>query len=258
MDKSTSNQEELDVRVSQLIQRVVESVDGSSQQRKVMDRLLKLIPNLTGIYGRTDPEAMNLALEGISIYRGNISGRNLRSFLKSSRLNPNQASPALVRKNFVRWFNRIVKNKIIDRHRKQSRLPLSLDEPLRQGEATTRGEVVPDIRTLGDLDSWSKREEKEKNTLKGYILERYIELDPDGKLQSSYPKDCPDCHCQFLLTEEYLKNEGVSVRSMAQKLGISEQTIYSHRKRKCLSLLREISQEIDRNLNEYVQRLLGE
>jgi hypothetical protein len=258
MVKSTSNQEELDTLIHQLIQQVVKSADGSQQQRDAMSKLVSLIPNLTGIYGRTYPEAMNLALEGISIYQGNISGRNLRSFQQKFSVDINNATPIVVRKSFVNWFNRIVSNKINDQHRKKSKLPLSLDTPIKPGEQTTRGEVVPDIWTLGDLDSWCKREEKEKRRLKGYILERYIELDPDGKLQSSYPGNCPDCNCQLLLREEYLKDEGETVRTIAHKLGISEQTIYSHRRRQCLSLLRKIAQEIDSRFDEYAQRLLGE
>ncbi len=258
MVKSTSNQEELDTLIHQVIQQVVESTDGSQQQREAMSKLVSLIPDLTGIYGRTYPEAMNLALEGIAIYQGNISGRNLRSFQQKFSADINNAAPMVVRKNFVNWFNRIIKNKIIDQHRKKSKLPLSLDAPIKPGEEITRAEVVPDIRTLGDLDSWCKREDKEKIRLKGYILERYIELDPDGKLQSSYPSNCPDCNCQLLLREEYLKDKGETVQSMAHKFGISNQTIYSHRRRSCLALLREIVREIDSSFDEYARRLLGE
>ncbi|MBO1346278.1 MAG: hypothetical protein EBE86_002225 [Hormoscilla sp. GUM202] len=58
------------------------------------------------------PDALNWALEGVSVYRGNVSGQNIRRFLKNFELDLDNHGPAVVRQGFVKWFNGILRNQI--------------------------------------------------------------------------------------------------------------------------------------------------
>jgi hypothetical protein len=61
-----------DEKLLEFIKEVLECVDGSSEQQKAMQQLLRLIPNLKGIYKHSDPiidyqTAFNMSLESISM-----------------------------------------------------------------------------------------------------------------------------------------------------------------------------------------------
>lgn len=288
---NSPNLEEQDTLLHQLIQQVVEYTDGSPEQTKVMDRLLRLIPNLTGIYRRRDYlEALNLALEdisAISLYQGSVSGRKLRSFVRDFRGNINNAEPGIVRKNFVTWFNRIVNSKVIDIQRQQQRqqlkAPLSLDNAIKQDEGkTTFGEILPDSRTLGDIESLLERKQQPKKQRKALILELYIEKDPEGKLRGCYYKDKSgkeyrECNCQLLFQELCLTNPGTEVTlregneeitrpaekqtrvaDIARNFGIPYISISSRLLPRCQKLIKQILQEIEDNFDDYIKRLIGE
>lgn len=280
--------EEQDALLKQLIQQVVENNDGSPEQSQALDGLLRLIPSLTGIYRHSNyPEAWNLALEGISIYQESVSGHNFCSFVNKFnarfRQNINDVNPAIVRKNYVTWFNKIVNYKVCDLQRQQRNPPLSLDRPIKQDEGnTTFGEILPDSRTLGGLESLIEGKQQQKKQRKALILELYIEQDPEGKLQNCYYKDKSnnefrECNCQLLFKELCLTNpsekvtirEGeeeityspekrVRVADIAQKFGIPYISISSRLLPRCQKLIRDISQEIENNFDKYVKRLIGE
>jgi hypothetical protein len=167
LEKSTSSlvkmsTENQDVQFYQLILGVIQSPDGSPEQRKFMNRLLQLIPNLRGIYKHYDScinyqEPLNLALTSISIYNGNISGYHFRKLIYSRKLDINIHSPYIFRQKFITWFNRILKNKITDIYRRQSNQPLSLDLD-NQG---SKGESTRE--TLSGIDKIIREEQEKVN-----------------------------------------------------------------------------------------------
>ncbi len=275
---NSPNLEEQDTLLHQLIQQVVDYTDGSPEQREAINRLLRLIPNLPGIYRRRNfSEAWNLTIEAISVYQGGVSGRNLRSFKENFRQrfkrDINDTAPKIVRKNFVYWFTRIFTNKIKDQLRQWRNQPLSLDEPL---------QLPPDLQTPSDLESFIKRKQQQKKQRKALILELYIEKDPEGKLRGCYYKDKSgkeyrECNCQLLFQELCLTNPGtevtlregneeitrpaekqIRVADIARNFGIPYISISSRLLPRCQKLIKQISQEIEDNFDDYIKRLTGE
>lgn len=260
-----------DEQLLQLIREVLEHPDASQQQRQAMDKLLKLIPKLSGIYRHSDQQinckdALNQALMGVSLYQGSVSGQNIRRFVQKRKLDINNAPAPLVQVAFLKWFNQILKNKITDQYRLLKKQPLSFDAPINSEEAkTTFAEKFDDPKTLGDLGAWSQRQEMETTRLKGYILELYIEQDPDGKLRNCYHKDssgneCRECNCQFLFQKLYLTPETeqkIRIPDIARQFNVAQATLYTRLLPKCRQILRQIQQEIETNLDKYASKFLG-
>jgi hypothetical protein len=236
---STENQ---DVQFYQLLVGVIKSADGSREQINFMNNLLKLIPNLKGIYKHYDScidyqEPLNLALTSISIYNGNISGYHFRKLIYSRQLDIDNDSPYIFRPKFIKWFNRILKNKITDIYRRQGNQPLflDLDNPGVQGK--------PLIETLSEIDKLVREEQEKVNVPIGRQLWNYIEEDSEGILRNCHPKNCSQAHCQELAKRLLFKNPPDKLTHIARDLNVNNQTLNSHWKRTCLPLLRSIAKQ---------------
>jgi hypothetical protein len=235
-----------DEEFAQLIREVLQNPDGSSQQQQAMERLLGQIPNLTGIYTHNDSvidylEALNRALIAVSIYQDNISNYNLHRFLQRFRLDIDNENPEVIRQNFVRWFNRILKNKIIDMYRQLPSQPLSLDTPINEQEGETNYLTQVPEQTLTGLDNLIVQEQKKTTQSIGRNLWQYIEEDPERKLQNCHPRNHPKANCQELAKRSLLKDPPDSLTGIATELNVNYQTLNSHNKRHCYPLLREIA-----------------
>lgn len=261
----------IDEQFCQGIREVLEKANGSPQQRQGMNKLLGLIPKLRGIYRHQDSridsqEVFNEALVGVSMDKETVTARHLRRFLQNFELDIDSTEAKVVRQNFVRWFNGILRNNINIQYNAIRTKELSSDAPLNQEGGETFLDTMSDSRRSGDLESFVERIQHEKTRRKGLLMELYIEQDPDRRLRGCYCKDKQgneyrDCNCQLLFQELYLRSETepkIPVSDIARRFGIHQQTVYSLLKRRCRKILREIEAEIENNFDDWAKRLQGE
>lgn len=237
----------MDEQLCQLMGEVLRHGDGSTEQRQAIDPLLKLIPTLPGIYRDSRWEyqdyqdALNRALEGVSVYQKKVSGHGIRQFVKKFELDLDKDEPEVVRQCFVRRFNRIIKIKIAEIYNEKGDY-LSLDYPIDDG-GTTLGDLLPD-RTLSGLDDMVEQEERAETQRIDEELRLYIEIDPEGRLRECHPDGYPQSNCQELAKRRLLKEPPDKWKDIAQELKTPYGTVTSHWHRKCEPLLQEIARSL--------------
>jgi hypothetical protein len=234
----------MDEQLRQLIQEVLSCENGTSEQRQAMNSLLRLIPQLPGIYRHPDQrinyqEAFNEALAGISLDKKIVSDRHLRNFVQKRNLDINNPNPKIVG-DFVKWFNKILKFKIYDIYRRLKIQPLSLNVSLPNENGETYIDRVR-AETFGGIDEVIKQEQEQTTQRIGQNLWQYIEEDPEGILRSCHPKNHPNANCQEIAKRLQLKEPPDKVSDISREFNVNYQTLDSHWKRKCLPLLREIA-----------------
>jgi hypothetical protein len=237
----------MDQQLRQLIQEVLACQNGSSEQRQAMNRLLNLIPQLPRIYKHLDtninyPEVFNQALMGISLDKGGVSDIPLRNFIQKRNLDINNTHQEII-VHFVRWFNKILNFKIIDAYRSLKNKPLSLDNSLSDENNGTYLDLV-ESETFTNIDDIIKKEQEQRIQRIGQNMWRYIEEDPEGKLQNCHPRNYPNANCQELARRLYLKEPPDKLASIAREINVSYQTLNSHFKRNCLEFFREIGKNL--------------
>ncbi|NES68317.1 MAG: hypothetical protein F6K24_25325, partial [Okeania sp. SIO2D1] len=79
-------------------------------------------------------------------------------------------------------------------------------------------------------------------------VRQYIETDPEEKLRSSHPKKHPECNCQVLAIQLNFTEPPKKISDICKEINISNQTVYSHWKRRCIPLLREIANQFGEEL----------
>jgi len=235
----------MDEELCQLMREVLRHGDGSTEQRQAIELLLKLIPRLQGIYrvSRGDyPDALNRALEGISVFRGNVCGHGIRQFVNKYHLDLENDEPAVVRQCFVRRFNRIIRIKIAEIYNEKEDV-LSLNVTIGDGD-TTLVDKQSDPNT-GDVIDKRIEEEDRTETQRFYReLRRYLEKDPENKLRQCHPRGYPQSNCQELVKRRLLKKPPDKWEDIAQELKTPYGTVTSHWHRRCKPLLREIALEL--------------
>lgn len=258
----------LDERSHKLILQLLQSSCDGSEYNQGMEQLLGIIPRLPGLRKDSHPdylEAVNKTL--IEVKR---KFPDFQRFARKKQVNLALASATEVRECFVWWVNQFLRFDVLDLYRKrQQPLPISLDAPMSGDDERTLGDKLSNEGfkppTWDGLEDFIQRSEQEQIRRKGEALERYIEADPEGLLQSCYCNDNPDCNCQNIAKLAYLANRGgeitvqqgqrriviepaeqlVSVRAFAKSVGINEQAIHSHWKRHCRKILRSFLQEFE-------------
>ena len=208
-----------------LITQICQSENPSSERQKALNRLLILIQQLPGLYRSSHqnyPEAFNRTLEWAS--------KNIQKF------NPR---PPSWEKSFVIWINGYLKWRVRDLYTSENKYE-SIDKPISndEGQSTTLGEKLP-ANTLSLLEIKIAELQQAKRERQGLAVQEYIKTDPEEKLKTSYPRQYPECNCHVLAIRLLLEEQKIS--NISQEVNISNQTLYSHWKRKCLPLLQEIS-----------------
>lgn len=230
----------MDEQLKKLITEVCCYPDPSPERQKALNKLLMVIQQLPGIYqsGHQDYlEALNQTWEWVS--------RKVCEFEVRSRSDSEGVSPSF-QQSLVIWINGYLKWRIKDLYTPDSKYTISLDRPIRnyEGDETTLLNILPDRQspsiTLDLLDlKIAQIQEVERQCL-GDRIRQYIEQDEEGKLTASHPRKNPECHCQLLAMRLLLQQPAHKIADLARELNISNQTLYSHWKKNCLPLLREI------------------
>jgi hypothetical protein len=202
--------------------------EATLARRKALNRLLGVISQLPGIYTSSHqdyPEAFNRTLEWVC--------KNIERF--------EARSPSL-QDSFVTWINGYLHWRIRDLY-----LPDDKYETQRthtgsnlQGEAIDLIERLADPKSLNLLDLKIAQIQENKRQRQGEIIREYIERDPDRLLTNCCLKKHEQCHCQLLAIRLLLQEPSQRIADLSRELNISNQTLYSHWKQKCLPLLQEI------------------
>ncbi|WP_445637037.1 Helix-turn-helix transcriptional regulator [Nostoc sp. DSM 114161] len=229
----------MDEQLKKLIDEVCCYPDPSPERQKALNRLLIVIQQLPGIYksGHQDYlEALNLTWEWVS--------RKICGFEARSRSDSKGVSPSL-QQSLVIWINGYLKWRIKDLYIPDSNYTISLDRPTRndEGDETSLLNILPDSQspiTLDLLDIKIAQIQENRRQGVGERIRQYIEQDEEGKLTASCLRKNPECHCQLLAMRLLIENPPHKISDIARELNISNQTLYSHWKKNCLPLLREI------------------
>jgi len=226
---------------------------GSPQHQQAQNQLIKFLTQFPDVKKNPDTR---IDCEAVmqEAYLGLL--KTIKGFFLTIDLDNTPAPEVRVR--LIKRFNRIVKNKEFDEYRKQGKQPFSLDNPLSEDEGN---DTYLDFVTYeGFIDENSQPSNLPPDDFVqsiGSNLWQYINADPEGKLQNCYPKEkidkeCqgnqpenmrprPDVNCQVIAQRLHLKEPPDKLSKIAEDLGISDQTLYSHWKRSGLPLLRQIA-----------------
>lgn len=223
----------MDEQLQDLIRQISRFKVGSPQGQKALNRLLILIQQLPGLYRSSHPdypEAFNRTLEWVS--------QNLKSFV------PRRPS---VEKSLVIWINGYLRWRVRDLYA-SDRLYESLDRPLSndEGESSTLADQLS-ATTLSLMELKIAELQEAKRQSQGRAIEKYIREDPEEQLANCHPRQYPKCNCQFLAIELLLEEPPNKISNISRELSISNQTLYSHWKKKCLPILQEIARSFGEN-----------
>ena len=223
----------MDQQFQDLIEQLRQFEQTSSKGRKALNRLIIIIQRHPGLYRSSHPDycqALNRTLEWMC--------KNLESF---------EPRPPSVDQSFIRWVNGYLKWRVRDLYAPDEKYPVkSLDRPIsnQEGESTTLAENLADPKAIAGLEEWIEENQKTTRLSIGDAVWEYIEQDPENRLKSCYPRNYPECHCQILARRLLLEQPPHKISEIAREYNISNQTLYSHWKRKCLPLLQTICDQI--------------
>lgn len=219
----------MDEQLSQLIAEVCHHQPTTLERQKALNRLLGIIWQLPGIYTSSHqdyPEAFNRTLEWVC--------KNIDRF---------EARSSSVRQSFVTWINGYLRWRIRDLYLSDSQY----DSKRIYGSITDEGVAIDPIDKLPDpkfslnlLDLQIARLQSTQRQRQGEEIRQYIEQDPDKILTNCCLRKTPQCHCQLLAIKLLIQEPSQSIAEISRELEISNQTLYSHWKQKCLPLLQEI------------------
>lgn len=222
----------MDEQLRELIAEVCKYPLQSPEKQKALNRLLIQIQHLPGLARSSHPDylqALNRTWEWLC--------QNIQNF--------KPRSPSL-QESLVAWINGYLYWRIQDLYAPDNRVPRSFDELVRGEIAgktyleqlSNQGIGIP---TQTGIDGYIEQLQREEQQRIGLEIERYIEEDPDGKLQKCHVKAFPQCNCQLLSQRLSLQVPPDKFALLARELDVNYQSLVAHWKRRCLPLLQEIA-----------------
>ncbi|MBW4681569.1 MAG: hypothetical protein KME19_15835 [Microcoleus vaginatus WJT46-NPBG5] len=222
----------MDEQLKKLIAEVCKYPEPSPEKQKALNRLIAHIQQLPGLSKSSHPdylEALNRTWEWVS--------QNIHTF---------KPRPPSVQISLVKWINGYLYWRIQDLYIPDERFSRSLNEISENNEAdfnpleklSETGFGTPSLSGIEGYIEQLQREEKQRI---GLEIEKYIQQDPEGKLEKCHPKANFECNCRLLSKRLYLNEPPDKLSEIARELKINYQALVSHWKRKCLPLLQEIA-----------------
>lgn len=216
-----------DIKLYELIKRILSLEENEGQRRKAVNELLKLILNLNGVKRNLDPrinydEALNLALEN--------AWQNINTFPRVFNLDLDNSDVTQVRICFVKWFNKILQRRIYDLYRQQKRQPFSFEQYGTQSIEHNQSLGIDSLEQLANQERLDK-------------LLYYLHHDREGILQD-HPEGYPGCTCQELIQRRLLRETSQKWRDIAKELDLPQGTVTAFWYRKCLLILQQIAEKI--------------
>lgn len=226
----------MEQHLRQLIEEVCQHPLKTPKRRKAMNRLLIEIQRLPGLGKSSHPDYLDALNQTWEWVNRSICARF------------DWGEPK-VQERLVQWLNKYLYWRIKDLYLSPKGNPTSLDTPIGNDEAgTTLLELLSENSlhppSRSGLDAYIEQIERERQQDIGLALERYIEQDPEGKLQNCHPKAHPECNCQLMSQRILLKSPPDKLSALSTELNIKYQTLNAHWKRNCLPRLQEIAKEL--------------
>jgi hypothetical protein len=223
-------------QLQSLIIEVCSYEKGDLRRQKALNRLLILVQQLPNIYRSSHqdyPEAYNRTLEWVC--------KNIDSF---------QARSNSVVSSFAIWINGYLKWRVRDLYLSDNYYdPKRVDLNRGNEEESDLLENIADpLCSLSLLDREIERLQQENEKRRGETIVNYLREDPERVLQEVYLRKKADCNCHFLTLRLLLNEPNERIADLARELNVSNQTLYSHWKQKCLPLLQNIAKRFDRDL----------
>jgi hypothetical protein len=219
----------VDELLQDLISQVCQHETASPERQKALNRLLRAIAQLPGIYRSSHqdyPEAFNRTLEWVS--------KNIDRFV---------ANPSSVQSSLVTWINGYLKWRIRDLYISDERYSSMADRD--ENHTIDLIETIPDPQfSLSLLDLKIAEMQATKVERQGLLIKQYIERDPENILSACHLRKHLQCHCHFLAARLLLAEPPQSIAEVSRELKVNNQTIYSHWKQKCLPLLQEMARRL--------------
>lgn len=224
----------VDEQLQKLIEEVCLYEEGTPQRQKALNKLLMIVQQLPGIkkdHHQDYLEALNQTWEWVC--------RSIDKF----KVNPGDS----LQNSLVKWINGYLKWRIKDLYVPDSKYPtISLDQAISndEGSKVTKLDILPDSQseniTLDLLDKKIAEIQKRSRHAWGERISRFIEQDENRMLKRCCTRVNPECNCQLLAKRLLLVKPSHKIADIAREFNVSNQTLYSHWKKKCLPLLREI------------------
>jgi hypothetical protein len=220
-------------QLQDLITEVCSYKAGEIGRQKALNRLLILVQQLPHIYRSSHqdyPEAYNRTLEWVC--------KNIDSFQPRSNS---------VVTSFVIWINGYLKWRVRDLY-----LSDNYYDPKRVNLGKSNEEDKDFLENIADpnfsfslLDREIEKLQQESQQRRGEAIVNYLKADPERFLTKVCLRKNSECNCHFLTMRLLLREPNDRIADLARELEVSNQTLYSHWKQKCLPLLQEIAKSFD-------------
>jgi hypothetical protein len=213
-----------DEQLRELINNVTKYKNTNLSRQKALNKLLRAIAQLPGIYRSSHQDygdAYNRTLEWAS--------KNIDRF----EMRGNSVQTA-----FVTWINGYLKWRVRDLYTSDDRYTFGNFHLL---DIDWLENIPHPEYSLNLLERQIAEMQANKRQDRGLAVRKYLETDPQNILTNCCLRKNPQCHCQLLVQELLLKEPPQKIADVSRDLGISNQTIYTHWKQKCLPLLKEIA-----------------
>ena len=231
----------MEEQLQALIDELQHHPEQSLERRKALNRLLITIQKFPGIYKSSHqdyPEALNKTWEWVC--------RKICDF---------QPHSSSIQQSLTQWINGYLKWRIKDLYASDSKYTISLDKSLNNEHTDYCKSPMLDIladsksqsTTLNLLDLKIAQIQKSERESWGERVKQHIERDEMNQLKKCHLKKNPQCNCHILAIRLLLYHPPHKIADIARQLNSSNQTVYSHWKRKCLPLLRNISRNLEFN-----------
>lgn len=227
----------MEKQLQKLIDEVCRYEEATPQRQKALNNLLIIVQQLPGIKKDSHQDYLEALNQTWAWFC-----RSIDKFQKS----PNES----LQQSLVKWINGYLKWRIKDLYLPDSNHTISLDRSISSHEGTTvtKLDVLPDSQfqnvSLDLLDIKIAEIQKRDRLNWGKRIIQLIEEDESGVLRGCCTRINTECNCQLLAKRLLLKKPFHKIADIAREFNVSNQTLYSHWKKKCLPLLQEIGMKI--------------
>ena len=239
-----------DEQLRQLIANLAKYPNKSQEFDRAINRLLIYVQSLPEFTKFCHPGCPEYLLDALNRTWEWLS-REIRNFEPQSNS---------IRTDLVKWINSYLKWRIKDAINAEfsHRMLHSLDDkttytdlafdPKTYLEQIAQSGYIPGTRAnprvLTGIESYLEQMQSQSRQNLSLELKSYIELDPDKKLRSCYPRHRPDCNCQLFTIRQYLKEPPDKLAALSREYNINYQTLVWHWKQKAIPLLQTIAIEL--------------
>lgn len=222
-----------------LVQQIKSTQPRTLDRARLLNKLIREIQTFGHFYGNSHPSYSEIWNTSLQVFCNKIDdfevkGESVEGSIRS-------------------FINAILHNKFRNLNHKDRKAPRSLDEPLfgTEGELSLL-DLTPltqgPERSLSLLDQLIAREQASADSRLAILLNEYVRTDPKSQLQQCQLRRNPEIHAQMLTLRLWLKEPPEKMLHISREYGVNNPTVAEHWKRRCIPMLREIVQELKKNM----------